>query len=65
MVKRSPTPIAREIDKPKSSHASRQRSKERPADDLIVTLSNAHENRRARQVHEWENVQAANVQQAI
>lgn len=66
MVKQTPTPIAREIDKPKTGPASASRSisRERPSDDLIVTLSNAHENRRARQVNEWESVQAANAQRA-
>ena len=28
----------------------------RPFDDLIVSLANAHENRRARQVTEWERM---------
>lgn len=66
MVKRIPTPIARNTDKSSSRPAaSRSNPKERPSDDLIVTLSNAHENRRARQVQEWESVQPLNVQRAI
>ncbi len=32
------------------------------ADDLIVSLSDAPENRRARQVFEWERVRRSNVQ---
>lgn len=68
MVKRTRTSIAREIDKPKSVHASAVRSNQKEklsADELIVTLSDAHENRRARQVHEWESVQPMNVQRAV
>ena len=30
-----------------------------PTDELIVSLSNAHENRRARQVNEWERMYRA------
>jgi len=31
-------------------------------DDLIVSLSDAHENKRARQVFEWEKARRQNVQ---
>lgn len=67
MVKRTPTPIARNTDKSSlvQASSSRPNPKERPSDDLIVTLSNAHENRRARQVQEWESVQPLNVQRAV
>ena len=33
-------------------------------DDFIVSLSDAHENKRARQVFEWEKVRRQNVQRA-
>ncbi len=33
-------------------------------DDLIVSLSDAYENKRARQVVEWEKVRRQNVQRA-
>jgi hypothetical protein len=33
-------------------------------DDLIVSLSDAYENKRARQVFEWERVRRQNVQRA-
>lgn len=33
-------------------------------DDLIVSLADAHENKRARQVFEWERVRRQNVQRA-
>ncbi|MDQ3129871.1 MAG: MSL1 family protein [Acidobacteriota bacterium] len=33
-------------------------------DDLIVSLSDAYENKRARQVVEWERVRRQNVQRA-
>ncbi len=35
-----------------------------PIDDVIAHLANAHENRRARQVTEWERMFRANVQRA-
>ena len=68
MVKRTRTNIAREIDKTPPGHTSDRKSaqKEKPvADDIIMSLSNAHENERARQVFEWESVQSLNVQQAV
>ena len=68
MVKRTRTAITRKIDKTLPGQASARKStqKEKPlADDIILSLSNAHENRRARQVFEWENVQPLNVQQAV
>ena len=34
------------------------------ADDVIAQLANAHENRRARQVTEWERMFRGNVQRA-
>ena len=34
------------------------------ADDVIAYLSNAHENRRARQVFEWERMYSQNWQRA-
>ena len=34
-------------------------------DDLIVSLSDAPENRRARQVFEWEKVRRQNIQRAV
>ena len=32
-----------------------------PADDVIVWLANTHENKRARQVSEWQRAQTSNV----
>ena len=37
------------------------RSQPKQIDDLIVSLSNAHENRRARQVTEWERIRQPGV----
>ena len=34
------------------------------SDDLIILLSDAYENKRARQVFEWERVRRQNVQRA-
>ncbi len=39
-----------------------QKSDSLPNDDLIVSLSDKHENRRARQVFEWEKVRRQNAQ---
>lgn len=41
-----------------------KKSKEttKPNDDLIVSLADAYENKRARQVFEWERVRRQNVQ---
>lgn len=66
MVKQQNTNIARDIDKTTPAypeHASaRQSIQFRPnADDLIKSLSNAYENKRARQVFEWERSQSSTV----
>jgi len=43
--------------------SNRSRTKDSPRfDDLIVSLSNAHENLRARQVTEWELMRRQNIQ---
>lgn len=34
-------------------------------DDLIVSLSNAYENKRARQVFEWERTRRQNLQRSV
>lgn len=44
--------------------SSRTQSMEKN-DDLIVTLSDAYENRRARQVGEWERLYGQNVYRAL
>ena len=35
------------------------------SDDVIASLANAHENRRARQVTEWESMRGQSVQRAV
>lgn len=51
--------ISELLSKPKSQ------SKENPkTDELIVSLSDAYENKRARQVFEWERVRRQNVKRA-
>lgn len=68
MVKRTRTDIAREIDKPlldQTSARANSRINPNKADDLIVTLANAHENKRARQVVEWERSQPNYVRQGV
>jgi len=68
MVKRIERDVVSELDKLKAhdaaaitNHAlssSRSRSKDNFFnDDLIVSLADAHENKRARQVNEWESQQ--------
>ncbi len=45
---------------------SSSRTKDTPRfDDLIVSLANAHENRRARQVTEWEQMRRYNIRAAV
>lgn len=44
-----------------SENLSSTRSQPKHIDDLIVSLSNAHENRRARQVTEWEQMRQYNI----
>ena len=47
-----------------SQSQSQSQSKEKN-DDLIVSLSDAYENRRARQVGEWERLYTYNVYRAV
>lgn len=68
MVKHTTTNISREIDRNSPEHASARRSQKnekQPADDIIMLLSNAPENRRARQVFEWERSQPLYLRQAV
>jgi hypothetical protein len=69
MVNRKNT-TARNIDKPRENERSnqplstQQRSSKRERslnDDVIMSLSNAYENQRARQVTEWERVGFQNI----
>jgi len=77
MVKRTNQTIAVEIDKLNeketaavagyisqllSARLSKQSDSLQPNDDLIVFLSNKRENRRARQVVEWEKARRQNAQ---
>lgn len=48
---------------PKSFSSSRTQFSEK-SDDVIVTLSDAYENQRARQVGEWEKLYGKNVYRA-
>ena len=72
MVKRTKQIVANETtklneretsQKPISTLLSKQNSKQLN-DDLIVSLSNAYENRRARQVFEWEKLRRQSLQRA-
>lgn len=67
MVERNRTSIPHETDKPLPHRASTRQSlnNQQLTDDLIVTLANAYENKRARQVVEWETAQPAYVRQAV
>lgn len=78
MVNRKNRNVASEINKLNENETSevldyisellstrKPKSKENlPNDDLIVSLSDAYENKRARQVFEWERVRRQNVQRA-
>ncbi len=50
--------------KPISQLLSKRNSKENQSDDLIVSLSDAYENKRARQVFEWEKLRRQSLQRA-
>jgi hypothetical protein len=77
MVKRTRTNVASEIDKLNENEAlavrdyisqllSKRISKSKDnasGDDLIVSLSDAYENKRARQVIEWDKLARQNLQQ--
>lgn len=79
MVKRKEQNVQSEIDKLNEKEtlavanyisqilSSRiSKSKENPInDDLIVSLSDAYENKRARQVFEWEKLRRQNAQRSI
>ena len=76
MVKQENTKIASEISKLNeheslavldyistllTKRSSRSKNNQ-SSDDLVLSLSDAHENKRARQVFEWERVRRQNVQ---
>jgi len=79
MVKQTSQTIASQIDKLNENETlavasyisqllSKRNSKQKENfsnDDLIVSLSDAYENKRARQVFEWEKVRRQNAQRAI
>ncbi|MEO5859077.1 MAG: hypothetical protein ABIR33_09035 [Pyrinomonadaceae bacterium] len=63
MVKHTSATTARDINNPSTRtdqvSVSRSTNQIRPqADDVILSLANAYENKRARQVTEWERTQA-------
>lgn len=79
MIKRTNTNVAIEIDKLNetetsavldyisqvvSSRKTKSKDNSNTSDDLIVSLSDAYENKRARQVFEWEKARRQNVQRA-
>ena len=69
MVKQTSATTARNIDNTSTrtdqSSVSKKTHPIRPqADDVILSLSNAYENKRARQVTEWERTQATRLHRA-
>ena len=48
----------------RSSASSNLRAHQSPSDEVIVSLANKYENKRARQVTEWERVQPANIRRS-
>ena len=63
MVKHTSATTARDINNPSTrpdqASVSKTTHQIRPqADDVILSLANAYENKRARQVTEWERTQA-------
>jgi hypothetical protein len=70
MVKNAAAKSPHDIEKPLTAAAARtsapqsQQFIKNPADDIILSLANAYENKRARQVSEWERVQSTRWQRA-
>jgi hypothetical protein len=79
MIERTKNTVAREIDKLNenetfavldyiseivSTRKPKSKDNQTTNDDLIVSLSDAYENKRARQVFEWEKARRQNVQRA-
>jgi hypothetical protein len=68
MIRRNAAAEARNEPEIQNSHplfsSSRTRSPEKN-DDLILSLSDAYENKRARQVSEWERLYSHNVYRAM
>ena len=79
MIKRENTNVADEINKLNENESlavldyistlltkrrSKPKNNQSNNDDLIVSLSDAYENKRARQVFEWERVRRQNAQRA-
>ena len=61
MVNRSHADNARNLDRSRDHNSTQHRqasAKVIYVDDLITSLANAHENRRARQVTEWQRLGA-------
>ena len=48
----------------RSSASRNSRVHANPSDEVIVSLANKHENKRARQVTEWERVQPVNIRRS-
>lgn len=68
MANRPITDSVRRIDSQsieKPSVLASIRRKQKLIDDIIVGLSNSYENKRARQVMEWERSQPAYVRRAV
>ena len=69
MVKRANETTSRKTDKSNEHEnpalLSAPPSKSNPNDDLIISLSDAYENKRARQVVEWEELGKQNIQRAV
>jgi len=58
-------PAAASAYRPETRRPRKSRSKDNLNDDLILSLSDAYENKRARQVTEWERMRRQNVQAVV
>ncbi|MFL6373108.1 MAG: hypothetical protein ACJ73D_00430 [Pyrinomonadaceae bacterium] len=68
MVNRISTDTTRKPQPPSNRNTSQLRTasaKTVYVDDIITSLANAHENRRARQVTEWQRVAAQTFRMAV
>lgn len=68
MAKRTINESVRRIDSQhleKTSVLARSRPNQKFIDDVIIGLANSYENKRARQVMEWERAQPAYLRRAV
>jgi len=54
----------RNLSRSRNSQSQSQNNSTITADEIILSLANTYENKRARQVFEWERTQAVNIRRS-